>query len=208
MKINLKTQNLPFIGIYAIFNIAILLTILKNATFSIDVFQVYFSDLQAKDGIYVSLLSLLIILVGGMFSNKFKEIIVFWRLNHRLPGCFAFSKFMHEDKRIDIKVLKQKYGKLPKNNDKENKLWYQIYKSMNDKTIDKTHKDSLLCRELSVMSILMFIFPIVIYFIHNAVALSVYYFIFLVLEYLIVRYCAKHSAERLVVNVLALASIK
>ncbi len=205
MKISLKTQNLPLIGLYIIFNIAIFLTIYNTGSIDIDNIQQYFTELQVKDGIFFTLLSLVIIIASGMFSNKFKEIIIFWKLNDRLPGCEAFSKYIYEDDRINVKKIKAKIGKLPNNPKKQNSKWYELFKSINNHSIDKTHKDSLLCRELTIMTLLMFLLTIPIFYKYDIV--GGYYLIFLGLEYLVVRYCAKNTAERLVVNTLALSSI-
>ena len=92
MTLSLKTQNLPLIGIYIIFNIAIFLTLLNTGSIDINSIQDYFEQLSIKDGVFFSVLTLIIIVFGGIFSNKVKEIIVFWKLENRLPGCRAFSK--------------------------------------------------------------------------------------------------------------------
>ncbi len=207
MKITLKTKNMPLIGLYIIFNIAIFLTIYNTGTISIENIKLYFSELKVKDGILFTMLSLIIIVARGMFSNKTKEIIVFWKLSEcKLPGCEAFSKYIYNDSRINIKKLKKKIGKFPTNPEKQNSKWYMIFKSFQDNTIDKIHQDSLLCRELSAMTLLMHMFVIPIYFKYNLIAL--YYLGFLLSEYLVVRFCAKNTAERLVVNTLALWSVR
>lgn len=205
MKLNLKTQNYPLIGIYIIFNVSIFLTLYNSGNITTDTITMYFNELKIKDGIFFTVLSLLIIITGGMFSNKLKEIIVFWKTENRLPGCEAFSKFIYEDDRINIKKIKDKYGKLPNNPKKQNSLWYKIFKSLNDKSIHKTHKDFLLCRELSVITILLFLLSIPIFIKYSIIGL--YFLIFLIFEYILVRYCAKNTAERLVVNTLALSVI-
>ena len=206
MKITLKTKNMPLISLYIILNVAIFLTIYNTGTIDIDTIKIYFSELRVEDGIFFSLLSLVIIIVGGMFSNKYKEIIVFWKLNDRLPGCEAFSKYIYEDERIDTQNIKNRIGTLPLKANEQNSQWYKIFKSIEDKSIDKTHQDSLLCRELSVMTLLMFLLVVPIYVKYDLIAL--YYLCFLICEYLVVRFCAKNTAERLVVNSLALWSVR
>ena len=206
MKITLKTKNMPLIGLYIIFNMAIFLTIYNTGVVSIENIKLYFSELKVKDGILFTMLSLIIIVVGGMFSSKTKEIIVFWKLKDRLPGCEAFSKYIYNDSRINIKELKKKIGKFPIKPEKQNSKWYMIFKSFQDNTIDKIHQDSLLCRELSVITLLMLLFVVPIYFKYNLIAF--YYLGFLLFEYLTVRFCAKNTAERLVVNTLALWSVR
>ncbi|WP_418179093.1 hypothetical protein ACNSOO_09560 [Aliarcobacter lanthieri] len=207
MTLSLKTQNLPLIGIYIIFNIAIFLTLLNTGSIDINSIQDYFEQLSIKDGVFFSVLTLIIIVFGGIFSNKVKEIIVFWKLENRLPGCRAFSKYVQEDSRIDINNIQIKFGKIPNLPDEQNRYWYKIFKSIDDKSINKTHKDFLLCRELAVMTLLMMFLAALIFWFHG-VAPALFYFCFLLFEYLIIRFCAKNSAERLVVNSLALGSLK
>lgn len=207
MKLTLKTQNLPLIATYVTFNIAIFLTFLNTGNINTQGIQDYYEKLSLKDGVFFGILILLIIVLSGVVSNKVKERVVFWRLEDRLPGCRAFSQYAKEDSRIDLKVLKAKFGKIPTSPSEQNKHWYKIFKTLNDKSIDSTHKDSLLCRELSVMTLEMFLLTIPIFLLYGAV-IGFSYFVFIVVEYLMVRYCAKNSAERLVVNTLALASAK
>lgn len=207
MNLSLKTQNLPLLGIYIILNIAIFLTLLNMGNIDIRSIQDYFEQLSIKDGVFFSVLSLIIVVFSGIFSNKIKEIIVFWKLENRLPGCRAFSKYVQEDSRIDINNIQIKFGEIPTLPDEQNRYWYKIFKSLDDKSIDKTHKDFLLCRELAVMTLVM-ILLVTLIFRFQGLTLALLYFCFLLFEYLIVRFCAKNSAERLVVNSLALGSLK
>ena len=72
MTLSLKTQNLPLVGIYIIFNIAIFLTLLNTGSIDIHSIQDYFEQLSIKDGVFFSVLTLIIIVFGGIFSNKIK----------------------------------------------------------------------------------------------------------------------------------------
>lgn len=192
MKLTLKAQNLPLIAIYVTFNIAIFLTLLNTGNIDPQSIQDYYEKLSLKDGVFLSVLILLYLV--GWFQIKQKRELYFGGL----PGCRAFSQYAKEDSRIDLKA---KFGKIPTSPSEQNKHWYKIFKTLNDKSIDSTHKDSL----LSVMTLEMFLLTIFLFY--DAV-MGFSYFVFLVLEYLMVRYCAKNSAERLVVNTLALASSK
>ena len=183
------------------------MTLLNTGSIDINSIQDYFEQLSIKDGVFFSVLTLIIIVFGGIFSNKIKEIIVFWKLENRLPGYRAFSKYVQEDSRIDINNIQIKFGEIPNLPDEQNRYWYKIFKSIDDKSINKTHKDFLLCRELAVMTLLMMFLAALIFWFHG-VAPALFYFCFLLFEYLIIRFCAKNSAERLVVNSLALGSLK
>lgn len=207
---SLKTQNYPLIILYIIFNFAIFFVIYKNGSFDLNSFNTIFEKLSKKDGIFFIILPLLSIVLQGLISSKSKERLIFWKINNRLPSCQAFSKYMKEDNRIDKKNLIEKYGKLPKKENKQSQLWYKIYKNISDKAIDKTHKDYLLTRELTIITVFfIFIFPIILYFfttIKNKILIIV--MCLLIFEYLIMRYVSKNYAERLVVNVLAFESSK
>lgn len=206
----LKQQNYPFIILYVLFNFAIFFVLYKNNIFSLNEFTMVFQKLSDKDGVFFIILPLLIIVAQDFLSSKNKEILVFWKIDNRLPGCQAFSKYIKEDNRIDRENLIQKYGKFPRNEDKQNRLWYKIYKGIKDKSIDKTHKDYLLLREFTVMSIFfIFILPTILLFLTEIDKNMIFfYFLGLIIEYNIVRVIAKHHAIRLVTNVLALASVK
>ncbi len=206
----LKQKNYPYIILYVLFNFAIFFVLYKNNIFSLPEFNIVFQKLSQKDGVFFILLPLFIIVAQDYAPPKIKEILVFWKRDNRLPGCQAFSKYIKEDNRIDRDSLVQKYGKFPRNGEKQNKLWYKIYVGIKDKRIDKTHKDYLLLRELTVVTVfLIFILPSVLLFLTDIDRNIVFfYFLFLLSEYIIVRFIAKNHAIRLVTNVLALASVK
>ena len=207
---SLKQQNYPFIILYVLFNFAIFFVLYKNGSLDLNSFNNMFQKLSQKDGIFFILLPILLIVLQGVISSKRKEILVFWKRKNRLPGCRAFSKYLKEDNRINKKKLIKKYGKFPKKEDKQNQLWYSIYKKISDKGIDKTHKDYLLSRELTTITVFFIpIFPLILWYFTNIEnKILIFFSIFLILEYLIIRYIAKNHAERLVTNVLALASIE
>jgi len=207
---SLKQQNYPFIILYVLFNFAIFFVLYKNGSLDLNSFNNMFQKLSQKDGIFFILLPILLIVLQGVISSKRKEILVFWKRKNRLPGCRAFSKYLKEDNRINKKKLIEKYGKFPKKEDKQNQLWYSIYKKISDKGIEKTHKDYLLSRELTTVTVFFIpIFPLILWYFTNIEnKILIFFSIFLILEYLIIRFIAKNHAERLVTNVLALASIE
>lgn len=207
MKLTLKTQNYPLLISFVILNVSIFLTLYNTGSITFENVEKYFNTLKLKDGIFFSFISLFVIICGGLFANTIKEIVIFWKIENRLPGCQAFSKYAINDSRIDLMKLKTKYGNLPVLPTEQNKLWYQIFKKLSDINIDKTHKDFLLCRELTMLNIIMLSFTIPILIKYSA-TIGCSYLIFLIFQYLFIRYCAKNNAERLVVNVLALASSK
>jgi len=209
-NINVVENTKYSIIIYIIFNFSIFFIIYKNGYFDIDNLKNTFYEFSKKDGVFFILLPILLIILQGILSPKIKEVLVFWKVKNRLPGSQAFSKYLQSDDRINKRKLIEKYGKLPKNKDKQNKLWYKMYKDVSsDIGITKAHKDYLLTRELTIITIFfIIIFPIVLFYIDTNVQIVIYFIIFLTLEYFIIRYVAKNYAVRLVTNVMALASIK
>lgn len=206
---SLKTQNIPMIILYVLFNTSIFYIFYKNDNFDFNNIQNVFNDLSKKDGIMFILLPIFLVIIQGLIPPKIKEIIIFWKIKNRLPGCQAFSKYLYEDNRIDKKKLMEKYGKFPKKEEKQNKLWYLIYKDVSsDAGIVKAHKDYLLTRELTILTIFFFIFPIILLYFDTNIKTLFLFIIFLILEYLIIRYSSKNYAIRFVTNVLALASTK
>ena len=205
MKISLKSQNLPLITFYVVFNIAIFLTLYEKGSIDINSIKSYLVEFQIKDGVFFGLMNLVVILIGGLFSNKVKEIIVFWKLSDCiLPGCEAFSKFIYEDNRINIENIKNKIEKFPSIPKEQNSKWYELFKEIDDIAINKTNKEWLLCRELSVISVGLLLLSIFVIIEHKTI--GCYYLLFVIGEYLAFRFCAKHMAERLVVNTLAFIS--
>lgn len=206
----LKTQNIPMVVLYTIFNFTVFFILYKNSYFSIEIFENIFQDLSRKDGLFFILLPLLLVFLQGILPSNLKEILVFWKIKNRLPGCEAFSKYLEKDNRVDKDNLTEKYGSFPTDKKKQNILWYKIFKDLSEKNIDKTHKDFLLFREISIITILFIpILPAILwYFSKTDNKILMVYTVFLIFEYLIVRYIAKNHAIRLVTNVLALASTK
>jgi len=208
--ISLKTQNLPLIILYLLFNLMMFIATYSSNIIELDGFTKTFQTLSKKDGIVFTLLPIIIFILLGVVPSNWKEIFVFWKKNNRLPGCYAFSKYAKEDNRIDIKLLKSKYGKFPKKPSKQNALWYGIYRNIKDKGIDKTHKDFLLARELTIITLLFIVIAIPSLFLFTNMTdnnnILWLYVVFLLVEYLVLRFIAKNHAERMVTNVLAYES--
>jgi len=205
---SLKTQNLPLITLYLLFNLTVFIVFYLTSTFEFKTFINIFENLSKKDGIVFILLPIIIFIILGIVPQNLKEIIVFWKIENRLPGCYAFSKYAKNDNRINLNLLKNKYGKLPRKPSKQNTLWYGIYRNIKDNGISKTHKDFLLAREWTTVTVLFILLsvPSLYFFTNINVDDLFYYFLFLLIEYLLIRFVTKNHAERLVTNVLAYES--
>ena len=180
---SLKTQNLPLITLYLLFNLTVFIVFYLTSTFEFKTFINIFENLSKKDGIVFILLPIIIFIILGIVPQNLKEIIVFWKIENRLPGCYAFSKYAKNDNRINLNLLK-------------------------DNGISKTHKDFLLAREWTTVTVLFILLsvPSLYFFTNINVDDLFYYFLFLLIEYVLIRFVTKNHAERLVTNVLAYES--
>lgn len=204
--VSLKTKNIPIIVLYIIVNLSILIALCKVEKVNELNFTYIFSKIKyfLEEKYIIYLIGLLLVFIfSGILPAKWKEMIVFWKIKNRLPGCYAFSKYAKEDNRIDLKLLESNYGVLPTDPREQNELWYKIYKNLNDSEINDSHKNFLLAREITVISFigLILIFPFL--FLNY---ICVFMFLFLLIEFIIFRIIAKNYAERFVTNVLAYES--
>lgn len=157
----------------------------------------------------VSIAPLLLFLLNGLISSHQKAVLVFWKLKNPLPGSEAFSKLSKNDTRIDRAKLKSVYGSLPKSPIEQNKLWYKIYKKNSSNTIvSDSHRALLLARDLTSLCVLFVIFLGIPVLIIGQWPISLYYFLGLLLQYVIVVIGAQNRGRRLVTNVLAIESCK
>lgn len=201
-EVNLKAKNTPQLWILLSANILIICGL---------IFPVYLKELTSEfdiililKGIGASIAPLLLFLFNGLMSSNQKAILVFWKLKDPLPGSEAFSKLSKEDTRIDRKKLKKIYGALPKKPSEQNKLWYKIYKKNSlDIVISESHRAFLLARDLTSLCFLFVIcigIPVIVL---CKWPISIYYFVFLVIQYFIVVIGAQNRGRRFVTNVLA-----
>lgn len=152
-----------------------------------------------------SALSLLATLVlSWIIPSDVKEMLVFWRVRHVLPGHRAFSKLMLTDERIDFDRLRASVGEFPLDPATQNKLWYRLLKRHNaDEGIQETHQRFLCFRDAAGISIVLCVATPILATFLGATAFWVATIAFLV-QYLVFVAVARNAANRLVVNVLAL----
>ncbi|MDM1068749.1 MULTISPECIES: hypothetical protein [unclassified Myroides] len=201
-EVNLKAKNTPQLWILLSANILIICGVF---------FPLYFKEItQEFDVIFIlkglgaSIAPLLLFLLNGLLSSNQKAVLVFWKFKNPLPGSVAFSRISKEDPRIDRKKLKEIYGSLPKNPLDQNKLWYKIYrKNSLDIVISESHRAFLLARDLTSLCFLFIVFIGLPAILIASRPISVYYFCFLLVQYLLVVKGAQNRGRRFVANVLA-----
>lgn len=201
-EVNLKAKNTPQLWILLSANILIIASITFPSYF--EDFNNEFNILFILKGLGATIAPLLLFLLNGLVSSDQKAILVFWKLKNPLPGSVAFSELSKKDTRIDRKKLKEIYGALPKNPSEQNKLWYKIYKkNCLDIVISESHRAFLLGRDLTSLCFLFVVFIGLPFIILGKWPINIYYFTFLVLQYLIVVIGAQNRGRRFVTNVLA-----
>jgi hypothetical protein len=155
----------------------------------------------------VSIAPLLLFLLNGLMSSHQKAVLVFWKLKNPLPGSEAFSKLSKNDTRIDRAKLKNVYGSLPKSPIEQNKLWYKIYKkNISNTIVSDSHRAFLLARDLTSLCILFVIFLGIPVLIKGQWPIALYYFVYLLLQYVVIVIGAQNRGKRFVTNVLAIES--
>lgn len=150
------------------------------------------------------------IILSGLLPSKAKYILVFWRLKYVLPGHRAFSELMDKDPRIDTNLLIERYGQLPQDPKIQNKLWYRIYKEYEmNKTVLEAQKSFLLMREMTaITAILIPVFTIIGLWISPDWSIFTFYLLTLLILASVTATAGRNYGERLVLNVMAVASIQ
>jgi hypothetical protein len=172
--------------------------------------QVFKGDLSAVGKLLLlPAMTGIIGLIGWSLPKAFKETLVFWRTGvRRLPSSEAFTKIAPADLRIDMERLAKRIGEMPIAADKQNALWYSIYRTHSkEASVNDAHSAYLLYREMTAL---------IPFFIGGVIAASlvisgsgVMKTIILVLAGLIIEmafmmFAARNAGVRLVGNVLAI----
>jgi hypothetical protein len=144
--------------------------------------------------------------LNGLLSAEIKAKLVFLRWHHALPGHRAFSQYAKADPRVDLAALEKLHGgPLPNSPDEENRVWFRMYKTVeNTPAVLQVHRDFLLLRDYTGLSLLFFIVfgAIGIYAIESPKTWGLYLAI-LSVQYLVVRQAASNYGIRMVTTVLA-----
>jgi hypothetical protein len=116
----------------------------------------FFSDKSTAMPLIASVTGpLLAGILNALIPSRVKDKMVFWRRRSVLPGHRAFSEIIHNDPRINVEKLKKVLGGFPKNEKKQNTLWYSIYvKHRNILTVSNAHQSFLLYRDFTAITFL------------------------------------------------------
>jgi hypothetical protein len=165
-------------------------------------------DPQMVTGVITSLLTPpLLLLLSALFSPNFKASLVFWRVQHALPGHFAFSHYVNDDTRIDVAALRRRIDPFPSDPAAQNSAWYRIYRlHRNDEAVLDANRRFLLFRDLATISALLAIgVPTILKLAGWGIAVAPTGAVFAV-QYLLSAIAAQQAGIRLVRTVLAIES--
>ncbi len=148
----------------------------------------------------------LIGIINAQISAETKSRIVFMRWRNPLPGCEAFTRLASADPRIDLSSIQSAYGPLPTDPLQQNALWYKMYKSVEtDPSVIQVHRDYLLTRDYTGLSLMMAIVLGAAGFIQiPSAGTAVLYFALLLVQFILSSRSARNHGRRFVTTVLAL----
>ena len=203
---HLKQQNRTQIVLYAAAHFAGFSWVLDGGAFPQD-WEGRIAAITTS-AVASGLITLAQIIYSGFLGDKFKAVLVFWRLKHPLPGCRAFSTIAPRDPRIDAGRLKVRLGELPADPDEQNRVWYRLYRQHKDEaSVNDAHGNYLLARELACLSIaFLFALPTLALALGVSFKVALPYAEILLVIYVLVAYSGSYYGHRFVANVLAIES--
>lgn len=153
-------------------------------------------------------LALVIGMLGWAVPKSWKETMIFWRIHNCLPSSRAFSTIALSDPRIDSRRLMEKYGGLPSVPAQQTALWYGMYRnSAGEASVEDAHAAYLRYREMTALAAsVMACFLAASAWAHPSVRILAIGIIVILVEYLLLLLAARHAADHLVANVLAIES--
>ncbi|WP_374312854.1 hypothetical protein [Dongia sp.] len=162
------------------------------------------------EGAPAGILLILSGIANAQLSPMAKARISFLRWNDPLPGSRAFSHYAQTDPRIDPAALAQKYGTLPTDPKDQNRLWYKMYKSIeNEAAVLQVHREYLFTRDYNGLALLMLIGLGIAGVIQiPSLETAGYYAAILLAQFWFTGQAARHHGQRFVTTVLARCGAK
>lgn len=210
MKKTLKQQNCPQVVVFLLANVFGIGTALLGWPLVAVLFTDMLNGNLASIGklVVVPALGALILgVVSWLLPVSIKETLVFWGVGpRRLPSSRAFTVIAPRDPRIDIARLATRIGALPTDTDRQNVVWYGIYrKHGKEPPVLDANAAYLLYREMVALmpflgcatALLALVIP---FRTSHLLAVGAV----LLVEYMILVLAARNAGSRLVANVLAI----
>lgn len=140
-----------------------------------------------------------------LFPRSLKEVLVFWRLRDRVPGCRAFTAIAPKDARVDPTDLAVLLPSTPMTPTEQNALWYRWLKATeSDPAIADNHRRFLILRDCAVLlALLTLVTPALLVWTPSNPSRILMLGCAVFLAYVVVALSARNAAIRLVGNVIA-----
>ena len=205
---NLKSSYKRTLWLFALTNVAIFWSVVIVRDVS-NVGEI-FANISARDATFAALGPVAMLVLSGIISAPNKARAIYWRYTHPLPGCFAFSRYLESEHRASPAALAEKWGELPTEPAEQNRLWYQMYRDVEDEIrIHESHRDSLFSRDLTGYAVIfLVVFGITAICSTLSWKATGMYIGFLLVQYIAIMIAARTYGVRLVCNVLAQQSAK
>jgi hypothetical protein len=200
----LKGKNAVQLCIFVGANLAVFFALFVSNDFSATAVDQFWHRFTAKDGLLAAIMPILAIVLGGVFSDTWKARLVFWRWRDPLPGCRVFSELLATDYRTDKTALAEKLGEYPREANKQNALWFSLYKKHGGvEKVLESHKIYLLTRDMaSISSVFAILFPLGVFAENFKWEVAAIYAAALLLQYVLIAISARNYGNRFVLNVL------
>lgn len=203
---SLKSANFLWLCSIVTFDVVVLAVIV----FPDVVGSISASNITLARSISSVLLPVVPLLLTNTVPQLMKARLVFWRWSNPNPGARAFSKYVHDDDRINVDKLREHVGAFPSDPKEQNSFWYVLYKRVeNEVAVSDAHKAFLLYRDMASLSVLLLFL--------TAVVMGIWHFewqeigkaiaVFLG-QYLLTMVSARVAGERFVCTVLSIHSTR
>ena len=148
------------------------------------------------------------LLLLGFVPPKWRDRLMHWRWKDPLPGSRAFSKIGPASGNVDMRKLRTDLGALPRAGDKQNALFYRIYRNHREEVgVLDAHGRYLAARDIGTITALLTVtLPWLALWATEDWVKSAIYGSCLFVTYAFCVIAAKNYSLRMVQNVLAAAS--
>lgn len=204
MSISLKDLNRPLLILVVVANVAAYFLV-SAGDFSVTAIKSALLDIEGYAP--ATLIAVVVGVLNAQLDPILKARIVFWRWRHPLPGCFAFTKYVASDPRIDSQALNQIDGSLPTDPEDQNRLWFKWYREFqNEPSVLQVHREFLFTRDWASLLVLMAVGLVPLGYWQMGVAGGSIFAGLILIQYILVMIAARNHGVRFVTNVLACKS--
>jgi hypothetical protein len=201
----LKRKNLPYVTAYLFLNALVFLLVNNLPTSFASGFDWTDVSKWAKTGEWALAAQVIALVLSWVIPHEVKDVLVFWRLRHPLPGCRAFTVYAKRDDRIDLQAIERKINRIPTDPAEQNKVWFkQFYlKVEKEPIVLDVHGRFLLFRELTAVAAILAPALAIPSFVFSSGVVPWAYAVALVMAFVLVSQAGRNAGQRFVCTVLA-----